>query len=261
MANEKPTTAVAKVDAAPDWLAEELGAEYQAAIRENLEGETRAVPIIRILHGNELFKMPDGSAVPEVTSVILFKHHVRTYWVDKENKEKRPPDCASIDAKVGTLPRQGAEFGECKTCIHAILKKKEGGGVSAAECTEKVRMLIYMEGAVLPYVLLGNTRSIGAIRDYMMVLASKGIPYFCINTTFKLAHAARGDQQWSELTLTNAGPIERSMLANIKKMRAQVEERARAAGVEDVAREAAASETTVEVQGTPQAAPGTQEDF
>lgn len=244
---------------APDWLREEMGAEYQQAIRENVEGESRAIPVVKIVHGNELFKLPDGQAVQSFNGVILFKHHPRTWWQDKEDKTKRPPDCASIDAKTGSRPRnEHMEFGECKTCIHSALKKRDDGKTAPSDCTERGRMVILTEGSILPWVMSASTKSLPVIRDYMVTLASRGLPYFCVVTKFELTHEERGEQQWSVLKLSNLGAIERGALASVKKMREAVEERARASGISDVVAEETEPEKTETAAQTPGKA---DEDF
>lgn len=262
----RDSTAPAVADAAPDWLAEELGAAYNEAVKENLEGEGRALPVIKIMHGNELYKMPDGNTAQTFTGVILWKHHVRSYWKGKKRSsegERKPPTCASIDAKNGSLTHnEQGEFGECKTCIHSVLNRMEDGSTRASDCAEKVRMLVLIgDDSILPYVLIASTKSMSAIRDYMITLAARRIPYFTIRTQFRLRHNQRGEQQWSEVELINEGPILREQFSKIQHLRSTIEERAKAHGIEDISREMTQSEAPDAGQGTASESTPAAEEF
>lgn len=215
--------------AVPDYIRQELGDEFDDALRENIEGESRALPQIKVLHGAELFKMPDGSKVDSFRGVVLFKHHTRAYY-DKADPDKtrKPPICFSNDGRQGSLVRdEKGRYGDCKTCILSQFTKKDDGTTGGALCAEKVRHLVMVEGSAIPYVLVGSTKSLAPVRDYMVILTAKSVPYFCVITEFKLTPGRKGEQQWSELALANAGYLPQDQIKMIKEARGKVEERVR----------------------------------
>ncbi len=230
-------TEIAKQDdngvSVPDYLRETLGDEYESSVQENVEGERGALPVIKVLHGAELYKMPDGSKVDKFEAVIAYKHPARGYYKDKEDKSKKPPTCFSNDGKTGSLPRdeKTGEYGDCKSCALSQLIKTEDGKYKASPCAEKRRHLLIVGDSLVPYVLMGSVKSLNAIRDYMVLLTSKAVPYFAVKTEFKLSPGRRGQQEWSEFVLTNKGFLSKEELVRVKGIRSKIEERVHATKV------------------------------
>ena len=91
---------------------------------EEMDGLTPSFDRIRIPAGGGIsFEVPgdDPSSpdtVKELKAVILYHHPVLSYYTEKFNGGNQPPDCSSMDGRVGIDVATG-ECKDCKTCPHA----------------------------------------------------------------------------------------------------------------------------------------------
>lgn len=230
--------------AAPDYIREVLGDEYDSSLKENIDGERNAAPVIKILHGADLFRLPDMHTTDKFSGVILFKIHNRMWYENKDDDSKRPPDCSSRDAITGSLPRDNktGRFGDCRSCSLSQLIRLDDKTVKASPCGEKVRLLVLMDGSSIPYVLSAPTKSLREVSDYMSILVARGLPYFSVRTQFSLVHNSKGQMEWNELKMANTGVLTKEDLLGVLKLRKEFDERVK-------------SNTIVEVDNEPEVIP------
>ena len=77
---------------------------------------------------------PDSpDTVKEFTAVILHHHPVNSYFKDKFNGANNPPECASIDGKIGVI----RETGECRDCKSCPMGQFGRGENNIKSCNEK----------------------------------------------------------------------------------------------------------------------------
>lgn len=128
----------------------------------------------------------DDEGVDEFEGVLLFYGRQNTYW--KENFDSKnivPPDCFSVDGKMGSLPRnEDGCFGECKSCLY----NKFGSGIGKGKaCRNQMKLYIHVLGTTIPKTLFLAPTSLGAFtHGYIMnKITQRGLSYFRVITKFK----------------------------------------------------------------------------
>lgn len=85
---------------------------------EEMDGLTPTFERIKIPAGGGIsYEVPSDDpnnpdSVKEFKAVILYHHPVNSYYKEKFTGGSNPPDCSSVDGKLGV---QG-DTGECKAC-------------------------------------------------------------------------------------------------------------------------------------------------
>lgn len=155
---------------------------------EELDGLMPTFDKIRIPAGGGIsYEVPgddpaNPDSVKEFSAVILYHHQINTFYKDKFNGGSNPPDCSSIDGKVGVVSETG-ECQKCKECPRACFGSGENGGMA---CKQKRRMYLLREGEFLPVIMTVPTGSLNEFTKYITRLVAKGMTANSVVTKFTL---------------------------------------------------------------------------
>lgn len=161
--SEKSLTVVDQVNlpALNDDLAE--------AIAEEMDGLTIEFDRVRIPSGGGLaFEIPgddpdNPELAKEIVGVIVDQHPVNAYWAMKYSGENNPPDCSSMDGKVGTTVDDQQRV--CDTCPYNQWGSDEDGRGKA--CKNMRRIYILPEGEMFPLLLTLPPTSLKNFANYL----------------------------------------------------------------------------------------------
>ena len=138
---------------------------------EELDGLRPSFEKIKIPAGGGLaYEVPGDDpnspdSAKEFSAVILYHHPINSYYRDKFTGSNNPPDCSSLDGKLGVVAETG-ECRGCKSCPYAKFGSGENGGMA---CKQKRRMYILREGEMLPMIMTLPTGSLGEFTRGQMV--------------------------------------------------------------------------------------------
>ena len=206
-------------------------AEYGSAanlseiLAEELDGLTPSFERIKIPAGGGLaYEVPGDDpdspdSVKEFKAVILYHHPINCYYKEEYTGGNNPPDCGSMDGKLGI----DAETGECKNCAECEFNKFGSGKNGAKACKQKRRIYLLREGEALPTLLSLPTGSLGEFSKYVMRLLSKGRKTNGVVTKFTLKKAQNsGGINYSQAVFAVDRELTSEELANIVPMSEQV---------------------------------------
>lgn len=184
MANKKPGSELMKLS---DYAITQDGQDIRQVMEANMGGsQIRAFDFDQVkipAGGGLVWSIPsieegDDESVKEIRGVIIHWVDKRVYWSDPEATGVRP-DCTSEDSITGL----GEPGGECEPCP---LSQWGSGKNKGQACKQKRVLFVIREGGLLPIVFSMPPTSINTMRKYFLGLASKGIPYYQVETAFGL---------------------------------------------------------------------------
>ena len=192
---------------------------------EEMDGLTPMFERIRIPAGGGIaFEIPSEDPespdlVKEFKAVVVYHHPISCYYAEEYTGGNTPPDCASMDGKVGIE----AATGECKSCAECEFNKFGSGKNGAKACKQKRRIYLLREGETLPTILSLPTGSLGEFSKYVMRLLSKGKKTNSVVTKFSLKKAQNsGGINYSQAVFAVDRDLDESELQNILPMSEQV---------------------------------------
>ena len=207
---------------------------------EELDGLRPTFERIKIPAGGALsYEVPgDDPNSPDMAkdfcAVILYHHPVNSYFKEKFNGSANPPECSSIDGKIG-VERDSGECHDCKTCPMAQFGSGENGGMA---CKQKRCLYLLREGEILPIIMTLPTGSLGEFTKYITRLVAKGKHANTVVTKFALKKAQNSTGiNYSQATFATVRSLNPAEKAAIDSMSAQVKAMARTVNIEDVADE------------------------
>lgn len=182
-----------------------------AAMAEEMEGLQLSFPRVRIPSGGGLaFEVPgDDPENPdtekEIIGVIVDHHPVNAYWADKYAGANNPPDCSSMDGKVGM--DQDGNRKPCNSCPMNEWGTAEDGRGKA--CKNMHRVYILREGEMLPLLLTLPPTSLKNLSDYIALrIVSKGMRSYGVVTKVSLKKAQNaGGINYSQAVFALAGKL------------------------------------------------------
>ncbi len=121
----------------------------------------------------------------EFKAVILHHNAINTYYRDKYDGSNNPPDCGSLDGKIGIT--SDGEVLECSKCQYAKFGSAEDGKGKA--CKQKRRIYLLREGTVFPTIMTLPTGSLSEFSKYIMRLLNRGKKSNQVVTKFTLKKA------------------------------------------------------------------------
>lgn len=156
-------------------------------------------PRVRFRQGKFYFSDdPEDKGVEEFSGVLLWYGGQNTYWEGSFDKDNIvPPDCFSVDAKVGTKPRdEQGRFGNCADCALNQFKSHSNGKGKA--CRNQKKLYIQVLGNAIPSTLFLAPTSIGAFDKTYIInkVTQKGLVYFKVVTKFKAFQQDPRDTFW-----------------------------------------------------------------
>ena len=155
---------------------------------EEMDGLTPTFDRIKIPAGGGIsYEVPgddpsNPDSVKEFKAVILYHHPIHSYYKDKFTGGSSPPDCGSMDGKLGI----DAMTGECKDCSKCPYSKFGTGENGGMACKQKRRVYLLREGEILPVILTIPTGSIREYTKYVTRLLQKGKKTNGVVTKFTL---------------------------------------------------------------------------
>ena len=195
-----------------------------AAMAEEMEGLQLSFPRVKIPSGGGLaFEVPgDDPENPdtekEISGVIVDHHPVNAYWADKYAGGNNPPDCSSMDGKVGM--DQDGNRKPCNSCQMNEWGTAEDGRGKA--CKNMHRVYILREGEMLPLLLTLPPTSLKNLSDYIALrVVSKGMRSYGVVTKVSLKKAQNaGGINYSQAVFALAGkmaPAQATAMAEYSK--------------------------------------------
>lgn len=188
-----------------------LSDDMAAAMAEELDGLQLSFPRVKIPSGGGLaFEVPgDDPENPdtekEIVGVIVDHHPVNAYWADKYAGANNPPDCSSMDGKVGM--DQDGNRKPCNSCPMNEWGTAEDGRGKA--CKNMHRVYILREGEMLPLLLTLPPTSLKNLSDYIALrVVSKGMRSYGVVTKVSLKKAQNaGGINYSQAVFALAGKL------------------------------------------------------
>ena len=158
---------------------------------EEMDGLTPTFDRIKIPAGGGIsYEVPgddpsNPDSAKEFRAVILYHHPIHSFYKDKFTGGNNPPDCGSMDGKIGI----DGSTGECKDCSKCPLAKFGSGENGGMACKQKRRVYLLREGEILPVILTIPTGSIKEFTKYVTRLLQKGKKTNSVVTKFTLKKA------------------------------------------------------------------------
>jgi len=182
-----------------------------AAMAEEMEGLQLSFPRVKIPSGGGLaFEVPgddpeNPDAEKELVGVIVDHHPVNAYWADKYAGANNPPDCSSMDGKVGM--DQDGNRKPCNSCPMNEWGTAEDERGKA--CKNMHRLYIIREGEMLPLLLTLPPTSLKNLSDYIALrVVSKGMRSYGVVTKVSLKKAQNaGGINYSQAVFALAGKL------------------------------------------------------
>jgi hypothetical protein len=142
----------------------------QEAFAEEMDGLSISFDRIKIPSGGGLaFEVPSDdpenpTSATEIVGVIVDHHPVNAYYEEKYSGQNNPPDCSSLDAKVGVI----ASTGECRTCATCPYNQYGSGeGGTGKACKNMHRVYLRKESEVFPVLLTLPPTSLKELSNYI----------------------------------------------------------------------------------------------
>lgn len=187
-------------------------------IAENLGGEKITpgdLTRVRWPSGGSLsFRLPtlDGSEDKKsLEGIMVFVTQSRSYWASK-GVSKNPPDCSSVDMKVGKARAEWEKrpvtwTGGCETCPLAEFGSAIGDdGKPGAGQACKARSVVFLlqPGDLLPTVLRIPPSSLKVFKQFRLGLTNRQLPYWraVVSLSLKGATSRGNGTEYAELVAT-----------------------------------------------------------
>ena len=212
--NETTATALAVIE---NFELPAVSGNMGAAMAEEMEGLQLSFPRVKIPSGGGLaFEVPgddpeNPDAEKELVGVIVDHHPVNAYWADKYAGANNPPDCSSMDGKVG-IEADGNRV-PCNSCQFNQWGSADDGRGKA--CKNMHRLYIIREGEMLPLLLTLPPTSLKNLSDYIALrVVSKGMRSYGVVTKVTLKKAQNaGGISYSQAVFALAGKLAPAQVA------------------------------------------------
>lgn len=203
-----------------------LSGDVKTAMEEEMDGLQMSFPQIKIPSGGGLtFEVPgedpeSPDAEKEITGIIIDHHPVNAYWKDRNMGANNPPDCSSMDGRIGI--DQNGNPNHCDGCPLNVWGTAEDGRGKA--CKNMRRIYILKEGEALPYLLTLPPTSLKNITDYIgLRIVSKGLRSYGVITKIGLKKVQNsGGINYSQATFSLAGMLSPEQTKLMKKFSEEI---------------------------------------
>ena len=202
----------------------EVMADNLAELGGNLKFDKVKIPSGGGLSFEIIDENGEAKAVTELTGVVIDHYPINAYWERKYTGENNPPDCSSMDSKIGTIMADGKPVGTrtCADCPHNQWGSDPDGGKGKA-CKNMIRIYLLQEGCAFPVLLTLPPTSTGNWRDYMKRLAGRVKSVYGIVTKVKLEKdKSEGGITYSKAAFTKADELRREEKQAIKTYAGQL---------------------------------------
>jgi hypothetical protein len=164
------------------------------------------------LDGEEMLK--------ELSGIIIAWRDTRAYWKVpmEESDGSMPPDCYSLDARTGN----GEPGGNCHTCAQAEFGSDPKGEGQACKLVRQ--LFLIREDNLLPEIVHLPPSSLKPVRQYFLLLASKGVPCYSVITKIGLEKSKNSQGiVYAKATLTSGGRLTPPQAQRAKEYAAMIE--------------------------------------
>ncbi len=208
----------------------------QQDVMEEMDGLTFSFTHIKIPSGGGLaFEVPGDDAdnpdiEKEIEGVIVFHHPVNAFWDEAFTGGNEPPDCYSMDGKVGI----GAPGGNCKTCpMNEWGSGREGTGKA---CQNRRRIYILRQGEQFPLLLSLPPTSLGNFSNFISrSILQKSIRSYAVVAKAKLSKVkSSGGIEYSQVSWSLSGRVDEKIIPEIIQYSQAMKALAAGVMVEDV---------------------------
>ena len=198
--------------------------DLREMIAENMGGELQPSDLQRIRvpsGGGKAWEVVDengeAQAVKTIGGVVLMARTQRAYWAEDFGGGNEPPDCASLNGKVG----HGNPGGDCSECPF----NQFGSSGHAKACKEMKLLFLLRPGLLLPEVVVLPPSSLGAWRKYAMMLTSRGKAVSSVITEVGLYEAkSRDGIKYAQATLRASEALDAESADWVRKYAANMAE-------------------------------------
>lgn len=197
-----------------------LTADIQEAMQEEMEGVQLKFDRIKIPSGGGLaFELPneddpeDPLTEKTVSGIILVHHPINAWWAKEYSGEKNPPDCSSMDARIG-IDRETGEKIPCAACPKnqwgSAPPYKDGSANNGKACKNMRRVYLLREGYMFPFLLTLPPTSLENFNEYLSKrIVQKGNRSFDVLSTVSLKKDKnKGGIEYSKATWNKPGPLD-----------------------------------------------------
>ncbi|WP_026486700.1 hypothetical protein [Caldanaerobius polysaccharolyticus] len=171
-----------------DFQLPQTNSNMSEAMAEEMDGLPTTFDRVKIPTGGGLaFEVPgddpnNPDMAKEIVGVIVDHHPINAFWQNKYDGANNPPDCSSLDGKIGV----GSPGGNCKTCPY----NQFGSDGKGKACKNMHRVYILRNGDVFPLLLTLPPTSIKPFADYLAKrVITKGLRSYEVVTKITLKKA------------------------------------------------------------------------
>lgn len=170
------TTGGSNLPVIADFALPVVTEEMKAAMAEEMEGMDLKFDRVKVPSGGGIMweiPNPDDPENPimskELIGVIVDHHPINAWWKEKYSGQKNPPDCFSLDGKMGLNTKTG-ELRPCVTCPMnqwGTAVDDKGNPTKGKACKNMRRVYLMQPGNMFPILLAVPPTSLPAINDYI----------------------------------------------------------------------------------------------
>lgn len=214
----------------------EVMADNLAELGGNLRFDKVKIPSGGGLSFEIIDENGEEKAVTELLGVVLDHYPVNAYWEHKFTGENAAPDCASMDAKIGTMMIDGKPAGTrtCADCPQNQWGSDPDGGKGKA-CKNMIRVYLLQEGNAFPVLLTLPPTSTGNWKDYMKRLAGRMKSVYGVVSKVKLEKdKSEGGITYSKAAFTKADELRTEEKRAIKNYAEQMRPYMRTVAIDSV---------------------------
>ena len=208
----------------------ELQKQLEEDSKENLEGVTPRLPKIKLPTGvSKEFTLEKFGEEPDqiktFTGVVLYQTQANAYWLEKFGSgTSSPPDCASHDGITPNPAYNNIQAKTCAECKHSRFGTaigQSGEKLRGKACRNVKRIVVLIQGEMLPYLMTIPPASIKAMDEYLINLRKEKRPYWSVASTFVITtEKSSGNIQFPQVHASIAGYINDPVVLNkIKVLR------------------------------------------
>jgi len=219
-------------------LSAEIQRELETSVQDQLAGIQVRPPAIKIVHAAGLYQLGEDESKKAFQGIVVYNTFCYAYW-HKEDMTLNPvlldlppdhnydlPFCSSFDSVNGMRIQQDAVSdgkavkicGKCHDCfLNEFGTGVDTGGkrTKSKACKNGRRLVVFVEGHMIPFLLTLPPTSIKEWDKYVTELSSSNVKLWTVYTTFQLESKERGPQKWS---IFKAGTPKRVDLTNIETL-------------------------------------------
>lgn len=202
---------------------------------EEMEGLNFEFTYVKVPSGGgTAFEIPtpdgdDTDVVKEIEGVIVHHHPVNAYWAEEYSGGNEPPDCSSMDGRVGT----GEPGGYCRTC--PMNEWGSGSDGTGKACQNRRWVFVLQQGEMFPVLFSLPPTSLSNFGNFISrAVLQKGMRSYQVVVKAKLKKAqSSGQIDYSQVTWSVVGMLDEKTSTEMKKYSEEVKALAAGLSYED----------------------------